>query len=91
MATTFGGVLSLSRRPLWHTCFTKVEELIGKAQIARGEQILRDNLQNKIRASPMDTTLNQAKVTGVGTNELLARPTHTSVDLWTSGTCIRWC
>ncbi len=53
MATTFGGVLSLSRRSLWLTCFTQVEELIGKAEIYRTEQILRDNLEKEIEASPI--------------------------------------
>jgi hypothetical protein len=40
-----------------------VEEQIDKAQILFGARILKENLQNEISAtSPMDTTLNKAKL-----------------------------
>jgi hypothetical protein len=62
MTSTFMGVLSISRRSIWKDCFTKVEELIGKAQILLGEKILSDNLREEIALSPMNTTINRAKV-----------------------------
>ena len=46
MASTFGGVLVVSRRSIWHTEFTKVEEIIGKAEIMLGEKIIKKNLQD---------------------------------------------
>jgi hypothetical protein len=42
--------------------FAWVEEQKGKAQILFGARILKDNLQNEISLSPMDTTLNKAKL-----------------------------
>ena len=57
MAATFCGVLSLSRRAIWINNFTKVEEIIGKAQIIIGEKIMKQNLQDEIQASPVDNTL----------------------------------
>jgi hypothetical protein len=54
MASTFGGVLAVSRRSLWTTEFTKVEEIIGKAEIMLGEKIIRKNLQDEIDLSPMN-------------------------------------
>jgi hypothetical protein len=36
MASTFGGLMSLSRRSIWLDNFTDVEQEIGKAQIALG-------------------------------------------------------
>jgi hypothetical protein len=63
MASTFGCLMSLSNRSIWNRSFTKVEELIGKAQIVLGEQIMRENLQMEINASPMDETLNRKKIT----------------------------
>jgi hypothetical protein len=40
-----------------------VEELIEKAQILLGDKIMRQNLQDEIALSPMNTTINQAEVT----------------------------
>jgi hypothetical protein len=40
-----------------------VEEQIGRAQILFRARILKENLYNKIAVSPMDTTLNKAKLT----------------------------
>jgi hypothetical protein len=63
MASTFGGVLSISWRFIWIDCFTKVEELIGKAQILLGDKIMKNNLQDEVALSLMNTTINWAKVT----------------------------
>jgi hypothetical protein len=63
MASTFGGLFSISRRSIWIDCFTKVEELIGKAQIGLSEKILKQNLQEEITFSLIKTELNWAKVT----------------------------
>jgi hypothetical protein len=63
MASTFGCLMSVSNRSIWNRCFTKVEELIGKAQIILGEKIMKENLEMEINASPMDATLNRKKVT----------------------------
>jgi hypothetical protein len=63
MASTFGGLLSISHWLIWIDCFTKVEELIGKAQIRLGEEILKQNLDEEISLSPMNAELNRAKVT----------------------------
>jgi hypothetical protein len=43
--------------------FTDVEQEIGKAQIALGKKIIKENLQEEISLSPMDLELNKAKVT----------------------------
>jgi hypothetical protein len=40
-----------------------VEELIGKVQIRLGEKIFKQNLQEEISLSLMNTKLNRAKVT----------------------------
>jgi hypothetical protein len=63
MASTFGGLMSLSRRSIWLDNFTDVEQEIGKAQIALGKKIIKENLQEEISLSPMDLELNKAKVT----------------------------
>jgi hypothetical protein len=62
MASTFGGLLSLTNCLIWNNNFTGLEQMIGKAQICRGKKIINQNLQNKILVSPMDLTLNRAKV-----------------------------
>ena len=41
----------------------KVEELIGKQQILLGENILKQNLQEEISLSPLNTTLNRSQLT----------------------------
>ncbi len=51
------------RRSIWIDCFTKVEELIGKAQICLAKKIMSDNLQKEERLSPMNTEVNRKKVT----------------------------
>jgi hypothetical protein len=43
--------------------FTDVEQEIGKAQIALGKKIIKENLQEEILLSPMDLELKKAKVT----------------------------
>jgi hypothetical protein len=63
MASTFGGLMLLSRRSIWLDNFTDVEQEIGKAQIALGKEIIKGNLQEDISLSPMDLELNKAKVT----------------------------
>jgi hypothetical protein len=63
MASTFGGLISVSRRSIWLDNFTDVEQEIGKAQIALGKKIIKENLQEEISLSPMDLELNKAKVT----------------------------
>jgi hypothetical protein len=63
MASTFAGVMSLSNRSIWLNNFTHVEQMIGMTQIRIGKEIIHTNLQNEIAASPMDLTLNKAKVT----------------------------
>ena len=63
MAATFGGLMSLSRRSIWLDNFSKVEQVIGKAQISLGKTIIRSNLQKEIALSPMDLELNKAKLT----------------------------
>ena len=60
MATTFSGVLLLSNHCIWLNSVTQVEELLRKVQIALGEKIIHDNIQYKIRASPMDPDLLRA-------------------------------
>ena len=40
-----------------------MEEIIGKAEIVLGKEILKDNLQKEIAISPKDTKLNKSKVT----------------------------
>jgi hypothetical protein len=56
-------LMSLSRRSIWLDNFTDVEQEIGKAQIALGKKIIKENLQEEILLSPMDLELNKAKVT----------------------------
>jgi hypothetical protein len=51
----------LSRRSIWLGNFTKVEEMIGKAQIGHCKKIINVNLQKEITLSPMDLELNKAK------------------------------
>jgi hypothetical protein len=64
MASTFGGLTLLSRRSIWLDSFSKVEQMIGKAQeIGLGKTIISANLQKEISLSPMDLELNKAKVT----------------------------
>jgi hypothetical protein len=63
MASTFGGSMSLYRRSVWLENFTDVEQEIGKAQIALGKKIIKENLQKEISLSPIDQELNKAKVT----------------------------
>lgn len=63
MASTFGGVLSLSNRSIWVNNFTDVEVMIGKSEIHLDKKIINQNLQNEIAVSPMDLTLKKAKVT----------------------------
>jgi hypothetical protein len=63
MASTFGGLMLLSNGSIWNNHFTEVEILIGKAQIRLGNFFIKHNLQNEIAVSPMDLTLNRAKVT----------------------------
>jgi hypothetical protein len=47
----------------WLDNFTDVEQEIGKAQIALGKKIIKENLQEEILLSPMDLELKKAKVT----------------------------
>jgi hypothetical protein len=63
MASTVGGLRSLSCRSIWLDNFSKVEQMIGKAQIGLGKKIINLNLQKEIALSPMDFELNKAKVT----------------------------
>jgi hypothetical protein len=44
MASTFCGVMSVSRRSGWNRCFATVEEQLGKAIILLGERIMKKNL-----------------------------------------------
>jgi hypothetical protein len=39
MASTFGGLTLLSRQSIWQYNFSKVEQMIGKAQIGLGKKI----------------------------------------------------
>ena len=55
--------MSLSNCSIWINNYTHVEQMIGKTQIRIGKEIIHTNLQNEIAASPMDLTLNKAKVT----------------------------
>jgi hypothetical protein len=63
MASTFGELMSLSRQSIWLDNFTEVKQKIGKAKIALGKKIIKDNLQKEILLSPMDLELSKAKVT----------------------------
>jgi hypothetical protein len=54
--------MSLSRRSIWLDNFTDVEQEIGKARIALGKKIIKENLQEEISLSSMDLELNKAKV-----------------------------
>jgi hypothetical protein len=63
MASTFGGVLSISKRSIWIKCFTQVEEMIAKSQIVLGRRIIAENLSKEIALSPMNEELQQAKLT----------------------------
>ena len=63
MATTFGGLLLVSRRSIWMECFSKVEQLIGKFQIALGKKIVAKNLRDEIALSPMNDDLQKAQLT----------------------------
>jgi hypothetical protein len=47
MASRFSGLTSLSPcRSIWLENFTKVEQMIGKAQIGLGKKSSNENLQN---------------------------------------------
>jgi hypothetical protein len=46
----------------WLDNFTDVKQEIGKAQIALGKEIIKENLQEEILLSPMDLELSKAKV-----------------------------
>jgi hypothetical protein len=63
MASTFCGILSVSRRPGLNRCSTTVEEQLGKAIILLGERIMKKNLENEIAESPWDYVLEEAKLT----------------------------
>jgi hypothetical protein len=63
MASTFGSLISISRRSIWNRCFTQVEELIGKREIILGEEIMQENLHEEIALSPMNLSLNKAMLT----------------------------
>jgi hypothetical protein len=63
MASTFCGVMSVSRRSGWNRCFTTFEEQLGKAIILLGERIMKKNLENEIAESRWDTLLEKAKLT----------------------------
>jgi hypothetical protein len=63
MASTFGGLTSLSRRAIWLDKFSEVDQMIGKTQIRLVKKIISSNLQKEIALSPMDLELNKAKVT----------------------------
>jgi hypothetical protein len=63
MASTFGGLLSISKRSIWMRCFTIVEELLGKFQIWLGKKIIAENLKNGIALSPKNDKLKKAKLT----------------------------
>jgi hypothetical protein len=63
MTSTFGGLLSISKRSIWMVCFTIVEELLGKFQIWLGKNIIAENLKNEIAQSPMNDELKKAKLT----------------------------
>jgi hypothetical protein len=64
MTSTFGGLLSISKRSIWIWCFSKVEQLIAKYQISLGKPIVAENLKKKeIALSPMNEDLQRAKVT----------------------------
>jgi hypothetical protein len=55
--------MSLSNRSIRNNHFTEVEILTGKAPICLCKFFIKHNLQNEIAFSPMDLTLNRAKVT----------------------------
>jgi hypothetical protein len=64
MASTLAScIMSISHRYLWNCFFIMVEELVSRAQILFGARILKENFQNEIAVSPMDTTLNKAMLT----------------------------
>jgi hypothetical protein len=52
--------MSLSNRSIWLNNFMDIEQMIGKAEICL---FFNQNLKNEIAVSPMDLTLNKAKVT----------------------------
>jgi hypothetical protein len=57
MAPTFGCLLLVSKRSIWIECFSKVEQLMGKYQIALGKRIIAHNLRDEIALSPMNDNL----------------------------------
>jgi hypothetical protein len=63
MAPTFGCLLLVSKRSIWIECFSKVEQLMGKYQIALGKRIIAQNLRYEIALSPMNNELQKAKLT----------------------------
>jgi hypothetical protein len=63
MATKFSGLLAVSKQYIWIDCFTKVEEIIGKAQIRLGHKIISKKLEEEVALSELDAVLNHAKVT----------------------------
>jgi hypothetical protein len=55
--------MSISKPSIWHNRLTTVEEMIGKAEIIRGKQILKqENMQAEIDVSPIDFELNRKKI-----------------------------
>ncbi len=60
MASTFGGLMSLSRRNIWLQNFTRVEQMIGKDEIGLGKDIINENLQAEIDASPINRERSKA-------------------------------
>ena len=63
MEPTFGCLLLVSKRSIWIECFSKVEQLMGKYQIALGKRIIAQNLRYEIALSPMNNELQKAKLT----------------------------
>jgi hypothetical protein len=63
MASTFGGIMSLTNRSVWMNSFSALEQLLGKAQIRLGKEILEQNLRDEIALSPIDPALDRAQVT----------------------------
>jgi hypothetical protein len=63
MASTISGCLSLSQRSVWVNHFSKVEQLLAKAEIKLGKKILEENMIAEIAASPLDPVLKRAMLT----------------------------
>jgi hypothetical protein len=60
MASTFGGLLSISKWAIWIRCFSQVEELLAKFQILLGKKLVANNLKNEIALNPMNEDLQKA-------------------------------